>query len=82
MISNPPFDMFNLPTPTNSAEQFINEQLQLRLDLIYNPMFVQQCIQYVQSIGMTAQQWNQNALGIMMLIANEVVAEGQKANSI
>ena len=74
--------MFNLPTPTNSVEQFINEQLQLRLDLIYNPMFVQQCIQYVQSIGMTAQQWNQNALGIMMLIANEVVAEGQKANSI
>ena len=74
--------MFNLPTPTNSAEQFINEQLQLRLDLIYNPMFVQQCIQYVQSIGMTAQQWNQNALGIMMIIANEVVAEGQKANSI
>lgn len=67
-------------TSTTSAEQFINEQMELRMNLIYNPEFVQKCIEYVQSIGMSAQHWNENRAGILMWMANEVVAEGQRAN--
>lgn len=76
--------MIRIPQITTDelASQFIEEQMRMRLDLIQNPTFVKECIQYVQSIGMSAEEWNENMLGILMMFANEVVGYGYKNNLI
>lgn len=65
----------------SSVEQFITSQMNLRLELIHNPIFIEQCISYVKSIGMSAEEWNQNKAGILMMIANEVVGYSQAVNN-
>lgn len=60
------------------AEQFISEQMKLRLELAQKPEFIQTCIEYVKSIGMSADEWNENMLSILMLISNQVVSQFYK----
>jgi hypothetical protein len=66
----------------SQAEQFITEQMNLRLELAQNPEFIQKCIEYVKSIGMSADEWNDNMIGILMLISNEVVSQFYKEEII
>jgi hypothetical protein len=76
--------MIRIPQITTDelASQFIEEQMRMRLDLIQNPQFVKECISFVQSQGMSAEVWNENMLGILMMFANEVVGYGYKNNLI
>ena len=60
------------------AEQFISEQMKLRLELAQNPEFIQTCIEYVKSIGMSADEWNDNMLSILMLLSNQIVTQFYK----
>jgi hypothetical protein len=60
-------------TTDSQAEQFIREQMNMRLELIKNPKFVKECITYVKSLGMGASEWNDNMFAILMLLANEAV---------
>jgi hypothetical protein len=69
-------------TTDELASQFIEEQMRMRLELIQNPTFVKECISFVQSQGMSAEEWNENMLGILMMFANEVVGYGYKNNMI
>jgi hypothetical protein len=66
----------------SQVEQFINEQMNLRLELAQNPEFIQKCIEYAKSIGMSADEWNDNMFGILMLISNEVVSQFHKEEII
>lgn len=69
-------------TTDELASQFIEEQMRMRLELIQNPTFVKECIGYVQSLDITAEEWNENKAGILMILANAVVGYGQKEGMI
>jgi hypothetical protein len=62
--------------------EFIEEQMRLRMELIEAPSFREMCADYVQSLDITAEEWNENKAGILMIMANEVVGYGQKEGMI
>jgi hypothetical protein len=62
--------------------EFIEEQMRLRMELIETPAFREMCVAYAKSVGITADEWNENRAGILMIMANEVVGYGQKEGMI
>ena len=50
----------------------IESEMQRRMDLINNPKFVKSCVESAKKLGITAQEWNQNKVGILMFFANEI----------
>jgi hypothetical protein len=67
---NPHIDMM-------PANEFIEEQMRLRMELIERPSFIQMCADYAKSVGITAKEWNENKAGILLLLANEAVGYEQ-----
>jgi hypothetical protein len=62
--------------------EFIEEQMRLRMELIETPSFREMCADYAKSGGITAEEWNENQAGILLIMANEVIGYGQKAGMI
>ena len=50
----------------------IESEMQRRMDLIENADFRKLCVEYAKKLGITAEEWNQNKVGILMFFANEI----------
>ena len=52
----------------------IQTELKRRTDLIENPVFIQKAIEVVKMMGISSEEFNNNRMAILMLIANEFCA--------
>lgn len=55
-------------------------ELKRRTDLIENPSFVAKAIEAVKLMGISSEEFNNNRMAILMLIANEFCAMENKIN--
>ena len=55
-------------------------ELKRRTDLIENPSFVAKAIETVKLMGISSEEFNNNRMAILMLIANEFCAMENKIN--
>ena len=55
-------------------------ELKRRTDLIENPSFVAKAIESVKLMGISSEEFNNNRMAILMLIANEFCAMENKIN--
>ena len=61
-------------TNTNKvAKDFISNEINLRMKLIESPEVIQTAITVAKQMGITADEWNNNMGGILLLFANEVI---------
>lgn len=61
-------------TNTNTeTKDFISNEMNLRMKLIESPEFIQTAIKVAKQMGITADEWNNNMGGILLLFANEVI---------
>ena len=56
------------------AQITIQTELKRRSDLIENPVFIQKAIEVVKMMGISSEEFNNNRMAILMLIANEFCA--------
>lgn len=56
------------------AQITIQTELKRRTDLIENPVFIQKAIEVVKMMGISSEEFNNNKMAILMLIANEFCA--------
>jgi len=56
------------------AQITIQTELKRRTDLIENPVFIQKAIEVVKMMGISSEEFNNNRMPILMLIANEFCA--------
>ena len=56
------------------AQVTIQTELKRRTDLIENPVFIQKAIEVVKMMGISSEEFNNNRMAILMLIANEFCA--------
>jgi hypothetical protein len=56
------------------AQITIQTELKRRTDLIENPVFIQKAIEVVKMMGISSEEFNNNRMAILMLIANEFCA--------
>lgn len=56
------------------AQITIQTELKRRTDLIENPAFIQKAIEVVKMMGISSEEFNNNRMAILMLIANEFCA--------
>jgi hypothetical protein len=49
----------------------IESEFKRRMDLMENREFRELCIEGAKKLGITAQEWNENKVGILMFFANE-----------
>lgn len=66
-------------TTNNVAKEFISNEMNLRMKLMENPEFVQTAIKVAKQMGITADEWNQNMGGILLLFANEIIGIDNKS---
>lgn len=52
----------------------IHTELKRRTDLIENPLFIEKAIEAVKMMGISSEEFNNNRMAILMLIANEFCA--------
>lgn len=52
----------------------IQTELKRRTDLIENPLFIEKAIEAVKMMGISSEEFNNNRMAILMLIANEFCA--------
>jgi hypothetical protein len=55
------------------AEQFIENEMDLRTKLVNNPKFIKQSVEVAKKIGITASEWNKNKIAILMYFANQAL---------
>lgn len=55
-------------------------ELKRRTDLIENPSFVAKAIEAVKLMGISSEEFNNNRMAILMLIANEFCSMENKIN--
>ena len=66
-----------------TAEQFIKNEMDFRLAIIEDEQFRLNAIEVCKKIGLTAKDWNENKMGILMTLANEMVKiDGQTGNEL
>ena len=56
------------------AQITIQTELKRRTDLIENHVFIQKAIEVVKMMGISSEEFNNNRMAILMLIANEFCA--------
>ena len=56
------------------AQVTIQTELKRRTDLIENPLFIEKAIEAVKMMGISSEEFNNNRMAILMLIANEFCA--------
>lgn len=64
------------------AEEMIKVELKRRSDLVECLQFRKQAVKVAKKLGITAKEWNENKMGILLMLANEFCAienELQKA---
>jgi hypothetical protein len=54
-----------------TTAQFIDAEFQRRVTLVENPEFVSKMAILAKEIGITANDWNENKIAILMLFANQ-----------
>lgn len=54
------------------AQDFIEAEMKRRTDLVNDPKFRELCVHYAQSMGITANEWNNNKAVILLMFANEM----------
>jgi hypothetical protein len=65
------------------AQEFIKAELKRRTDLVECLEFRKLAVELAKKMGITAQEWNNNKAGILLLLANEFCAKEnqlQRAN--
>jgi hypothetical protein len=66
-----------------TAEQFIENEMEFRMAIIKDELFIKNSIKVCKKMGLTAQDWNENKAGILMTFANELVKmDGQTGNQL
>ena len=63
---------------TTNPNEFIKNEMELRMKLVENPDFIKQCINVAKQMGITAQEWNKNKAVILLHFANEVIGIDNK----
>ena len=64
------------------AQEMIQTELKRRRDLVECLQFRKQAVKVAKKLGITAQEWNDNKMAILLMLANEFCArenELQKA---
>ena len=55
------------------AQQFIENEINLRVKLVNDPKFIKQSVDVAKRIGITANEWNENKAAILLYFANETL---------
>ena len=50
----------------------IESELKRRMDLVEDPKFRQIAIEAAKKLGITAEEWNTNRAGLLLMFANEI----------
>ena len=58
----------------------IESEMKRRMDLVENPKFRQIAIEAAKKMGITAEEWNANKAGLLLMFANEICRIENKAN--
>ena len=53
------------------AQEMIQTELKRRTDLVECLQFRKQAVKVAKKLGITAQEWNDNKMGILLMLANE-----------
>ena len=56
-----------------TAEEFINEELDVRFKLVQDKIFRELCVKVCKELGVTAADWNANRADICLYIANQFI---------
>ena len=56
-----------------TAEEFINEELDVRFKLVQDKTFRELCVKVCKELGITAAEWNANRADICLYIANQFI---------
>ena len=64
--------MTNTEIMTNTeAQNYIDKALQRRFDLVENEEFRKAAVELAKKLGVTAKEWNENKIDILLHFANE-----------
>jgi hypothetical protein len=58
---------------TLEAEQFINNEMNLRIKLVEDVKFRELCVKMCKQLGITSSEWNKNKMEICLFIANQFI---------
>jgi hypothetical protein len=62
------------------ATEMINAEMKRRTDLVECLEFRTKCVEVAKKLGITAEEWNKNKVGILLFMANEFCAIENKLN--
>lgn len=62
------------------ATEMINAEMKRRTDLVECLEFRKSAVELAKKIGITAKEWNQNKMAILLMLANEFCAIENKLN--
>ena len=63
-----------------TAQEFIKKEMDLRLKLVHNPNFINDCIKIAKKMGITAEEWNNNKAALLLFMANEAISKDNKTD--
>jgi hypothetical protein len=69
-----------METQKNTAQQFISNEMEVRMKVIETPGFIEMAIEAAKQLGITAKEWNENKSMILMMFANEIIGIDNKNN--
>jgi hypothetical protein len=55
-----------------TPQEMIKSEFKRRTDLVENADFRKQCVKMAKALGITAEEWNQNKIHLMLIFANKV----------
>ena len=58
----------------------IESEMKRRMDLVEDPKFRQIAIETAKKMGITAEEWNANKAGLLLMFANEICRIENEAN--
>lgn len=61
-----------------TAQQMIENEFDLRMKLIEDKKFIQDCIKIAKQVGITAKEWNDNKGMWLLYFANELIGVDNK----
>lgn len=60
------------------AENYINQEFELRMKLVEDQQFILDSIKIAKQLGITADEWNKNKAMILLMFANEMIGLDNK----
>ncbi len=63
-----------------NAQQFIENEMNLRVKLVEDVRFRELCIKACKDLGISAKEWNENKMAICLFLANEIISKDNKEN--